>query len=176
MDKCWNHLYLVLLQDYNPFFYCLDGFLFHLQASQIPTGGSKDVGKEYTNAIHFHPMFYRCIMDKRNHFYLVFHKERNPFFSCNQKKRGRSCQQHHANGTNFVRSDYDSVRGDMCKVWLTSNGRMVPPVPTKPVGKQTIDQYKAVLVRWVYNKCNDELLSAWFGTKSGCCPVSNSTK
>ncbi len=62
MDKR-NHFYLVLLQENNPFFYCLDGFLFHLQASQtlptVPTGGSKDVGKEYTNAIHFHPMFHR---------------------------------------------------------------------------------------------------------------------
>jgi hypothetical protein len=83
MDKM-NHFYLVLLQENNSFFSCLvDGFLFHLRASQIPTGGgSKDVGKEYTNDIHFCPMFYRCIMDKRNIFYLVFHKDRNPFIYC----------------------------------------------------------------------------------------------
>jgi hypothetical protein len=81
MDKR-NHFYLVLLQENNPFFYCLDRFLFHLQASQIPTGGSKNVGKEYMNAIYFCLMFYRCSMDKSNNFYLVFHKERNPFFYC----------------------------------------------------------------------------------------------
>jgi hypothetical protein len=54
MDKR-NHFYLVLLQENNPFFCCLDQFLFHSQASQIPTGCSKDVGKEYPNAIHFRP-------------------------------------------------------------------------------------------------------------------------
>jgi hypothetical protein len=80
MDKM-NHFYSVLLQENNPFFYCLDGFLFHSQASQITTGGTKDVGKKYTNDIHFCPMFYRCMTDKRNQFYLVFHKERNPPFS-----------------------------------------------------------------------------------------------
>jgi hypothetical protein len=58
----------------------------HLLAriSQIPakSGGSKEVGREYMNAIHFCPVFYRSIMDnKRNHFYLVLFKE-NPFFYC----------------------------------------------------------------------------------------------
>jgi hypothetical protein len=31
------------------------------------------------NTIHFHPMFYRCIFDKNNPFYLIFLKD-NPFF------------------------------------------------------------------------------------------------
>ena len=34
------------------------------------------------NAICFCPMFERCSIDKRNDFYMVFHKERNPFFYC----------------------------------------------------------------------------------------------
>jgi hypothetical protein len=36
-----------------------------LLGSQISTGDSKEVGVEYTNAIHFRFMFYRCIMNKR---------------------------------------------------------------------------------------------------------------
>jgi hypothetical protein len=52
-----------------------------LLGSQIPTGGSKEVGGEYKNARHFHPMFYRCIMHRRNHFYLVLLQE-DPFFYC----------------------------------------------------------------------------------------------
>ena len=38
---------------------------------------------------------------------------------------------------------------DKYKVWLNVNDGTAPPEPTKPVGKQTIDQYKAVL-RLVY--------------------------
>jgi hypothetical protein len=34
------------------------------------------------NDIHFHPMFHRFIMEKRNHFYLVLLQENNPFFYC----------------------------------------------------------------------------------------------
>ncbi len=49
--------------------------------SYIPTGGTTYVGKESMHVIHFHPMFYRYIMDKRNHFYLVLLQE-NPFFYC----------------------------------------------------------------------------------------------
>jgi hypothetical protein len=33
------------------------------------------------NTIHFRPMFYRCIFDKSNPFYLIFLKD-NPFFYC----------------------------------------------------------------------------------------------
>jgi hypothetical protein len=47
---------------------------------QTPAGGSKDVGREHTlNAIHFCPIFYRCIMDKKNHLQLSL-ASRNPFF------------------------------------------------------------------------------------------------
>jgi hypothetical protein len=38
---------------------------------------------------------------------------------------------------------------DKYKDWLASNDGMAPPKPTKPVGKQTIDQYKTVLC-WIY--------------------------
>jgi hypothetical protein len=41
-----------------------------LVVSQIPNGGSKDTGREYMNAIHFYPMFNRCVMDKMNHLQL----------------------------------------------------------------------------------------------------------
>jgi hypothetical protein len=58
-----NHFYLVSLQE-NPSFYFLGQIWFHILVSQTPTGGSKDAGREYTNAIHFQPMFYRCSMDK----------------------------------------------------------------------------------------------------------------
>jgi hypothetical protein len=37
-----------------------------LLVSQTPPGGSKDVGREHTNAMHFCPTFYRCIMGKKN--------------------------------------------------------------------------------------------------------------
>jgi hypothetical protein len=50
-----------------------------LLVSKMPTGGSTDTGREYTNDIDFYPIFRRCIMDKRNHFYLVLLQE-NPFF------------------------------------------------------------------------------------------------
>jgi hypothetical protein len=78
MDKR-NPFHLVLLQD-NPFFYCLVQFWVHLLVSQIPTGGSREVARESVNTIHFHLMLYTCIMDKRNHFYLVLLQENNPFF------------------------------------------------------------------------------------------------
>jgi hypothetical protein len=42
----------------------------------------------------------------------------------------------------------DSVM-DQYKGWLDSNNGMALPEPTNPAGKQTIDQYKAVL-HWVY--------------------------
>jgi hypothetical protein len=79
MDKR-NHFNFIFLKE-SPFFYCLDQIFVHLLVSQIPAGGSKEVGREYMNAIYFRPMFYRWIMDKRNHFYLVLFKE-NPFFYC----------------------------------------------------------------------------------------------
>jgi hypothetical protein len=57
----------------NHFFYCPDQIWVHILVSQIPTGGFKDtnwgstnLGREYTNAIHFCSMFYICIMDKKN--------------------------------------------------------------------------------------------------------------
>jgi hypothetical protein len=65
----------------------------------------------------------------------------------NAKKRGGT-QAQRESGAKFLRSDYDSVM-DTYKLWLASNDGMAPPEPTKPVGKQTIDQYKAVL-RWIY--------------------------
>jgi hypothetical protein len=75
---------LALVQG-NPFLYCLDQIWVHILVRQIrtnfETGGSTNVGSEYTNAIHFHPIFYRCIMGKKNHFYLILLKE-NPFFYC----------------------------------------------------------------------------------------------
>jgi hypothetical protein len=43
-----------------------------LLVSQIPTGGSKEVGGEYRNTIHFCHMVY--IKDKGNHIYLVLLK------------------------------------------------------------------------------------------------------
>jgi hypothetical protein len=48
--------------------------------SQIPNGGSKDIGTEYMNAIHIicPTMFYRCIMDKKNHLQLIL-ASRAPF-------------------------------------------------------------------------------------------------
>jgi hypothetical protein len=66
-----------------------------------------------------------------------------------QKKRGGTRAATQMNGNNFVRSDYDSVM-DKYDVYLSNNhDGSAPPEPTKPVGKQTIDQYKAVL-RWIY--------------------------
>jgi hypothetical protein len=50
-----NHFNFILLQE-NPFFYYLDQIWVHLLVSQIPAGGSKEIGGEYTNDIHFHPM------------------------------------------------------------------------------------------------------------------------
>jgi hypothetical protein len=68
MDKRKNHFYLVLLQE-NHFFYCCLGknWVPILLVSQTPTGGSKDVGREYANAICFCPTLYICIMDKKTH-------------------------------------------------------------------------------------------------------------
>jgi hypothetical protein len=43
-----NHFNLVLLQENNPFFYCLDKIWVDLLVSQIPTGGSKEVGGDYS--------------------------------------------------------------------------------------------------------------------------------
>jgi hypothetical protein len=42
-----------------------------LVVSQIPTGVTRDVGRDSTSVIHFHPMLYTCIMDKRNYFNLI---------------------------------------------------------------------------------------------------------
>jgi hypothetical protein len=82
MDKR-NHSYLVLLWE-NPFFYYLDQIWVHLLVSQIPTGGTTDVGREYIHVILIFPMLYWCIMDKRNHFYLVYLVllQENSFFYC----------------------------------------------------------------------------------------------
>ena len=64
-----------------------------------------------------------------------------------QKKRGGS-RETRKNGTGFVRSDYDAVM-EKYQGWMDSADGSSPPEPAKPVGKQTIHQYKAVL-RWVY--------------------------
>jgi hypothetical protein len=71
------------------------------------------------------------------------------FYQCfrDQKKRGGK-KEDRANGTKFDRSDYNSVMDRYKEHIATQNGSS-PPEPSKPVGKQTIDQYKAVL-RWVY--------------------------
>jgi hypothetical protein len=66
----------------------------------------------------------------------------------NQKKRGGKSEDR-ATGTKFSRADYDEVMGRYENFFSSDNNRAAPPEPTKPVGKQTIDQYKAVL-RWVY--------------------------
>jgi hypothetical protein len=50
-----------------------------LLVSQAPAGGSKDVGRGHTNDIHFCPIFYKCIMDKKNHLHFSL-ASRNPFF------------------------------------------------------------------------------------------------
>jgi hypothetical protein len=68
--------------------------------------------------------------------------------SFQDQKKGGGKRDDRINGTRFVRSDYDAVM-DKCKVGLNSSNGMAPPEPSKPVGKQTIDQYKAVLC-WVY--------------------------
>jgi hypothetical protein len=76
----------------------------------------------------------------------------------NAKKRGGT-REVRASGAKFIRSDYDLV---MLKyqAWLTSNDGTAPPEPSKPVGKQTIDQYKAVL-RWIYkNQTAQRVLGA----------------
>jgi hypothetical protein len=75
--------FLLLLQE-NPFFYCLllDQGLVHLLVSKISTGGITDhVGRDAMYVIRLCPILHKCIMDKRNHFYLVLLQE-NPFFFC----------------------------------------------------------------------------------------------
>jgi hypothetical protein len=37
-----------------------------LLVSQIRAGGSTDAGREYTNVLHFFPMFYVCIVTAPN--------------------------------------------------------------------------------------------------------------
>ena len=71
------------------------------------------------------------------------------FYQCfrDQKKRGGS-RETRASGNNFVRANYDEVMAKYM-AFLTSHDGSAPPEPAKPVGKQTIDQYKAVLL-WVY--------------------------
>jgi hypothetical protein len=54
-----NHFYLVLLQE-NPLLYCPGQTWVHILVSQTPTGGSKDVEREYTNAIQ---TFVLCSID-----------------------------------------------------------------------------------------------------------------
>jgi hypothetical protein len=66
-----------------------------------------------------------------------------------QKKRGGTRDATRANGNNFVRSDYDLVMARYDDYLSNRSDGSAPPEPTKPVGKQTIDQYKAVL-RWIY--------------------------
>jgi hypothetical protein len=73
-----NHFYLVLLEDKNPFFYCLDQNFVHSLVDQIPSGVSIHVGREYTHVLHFCPMIYTCFSDNQNHFYLVLLEEDNP--------------------------------------------------------------------------------------------------
>jgi hypothetical protein len=63
-----------------------------------------------------------------------------------QKKRGGK-HDDRINGTSFIRSNYNAVM-DKYKVWLNANDVTAPLKPsTKPVGKQTIDQYKTVLTQ-----------------------------
>jgi hypothetical protein len=81
MDKR-NHLQLVVSFQGNPFFYCLDPIWVHLLVGQMPISGSKEVGREHMNDIHFRPMVYRFIMDKMTHFYLVLLFKEIPFFYC----------------------------------------------------------------------------------------------
>jgi hypothetical protein len=38
---------------------------------EIPTGGTREVGRDSVNANNFWRMLYTCIMDKRNSFNLV---------------------------------------------------------------------------------------------------------
>jgi hypothetical protein len=46
-----NCFYFILLPE-NPFFYCLDQVWVHLLVSQIPAGGTTDVGMECMDVIH----------------------------------------------------------------------------------------------------------------------------
>jgi hypothetical protein len=66
-----------------------------------------------------------------------------------QKKRGGTHDATHANGNNFVGSNYDSVMVKYDDYLSNHSNGSGPPEPTKPVGKQTINQYKAVLC-WIY--------------------------
>jgi hypothetical protein len=55
----------------NSLFYRLDQIWVHLLVSQIPTGGSTNVGREYANVVHFCHMFHICTSDKRNDCYFL---------------------------------------------------------------------------------------------------------
>ncbi len=59
----------MLLLEVNPYFYFLDELSVHLLTSnwKIPSGGSTDIEREYTNnVIHLFPMFHICMIDKWN--------------------------------------------------------------------------------------------------------------
>ena len=73
-----NHFYFILLTDNHFFYCCLDQIWVHILVHQKPTGGSTNVGREFKNAIHFCPVFYRYIMDKKNHLQLSL-ASREPF-------------------------------------------------------------------------------------------------
>jgi hypothetical protein len=60
-----------------------------LLVSQIATGGTTNVGREYMHIIHICPsMFYRYIMDKRNHLLLVLLLLGNPFLLLSRPNLG----------------------------------------------------------------------------------------
>ena len=61
---------------------------FTLVVSQKPTGGSKEVGGEYMNAINIGPMSYRRIMDKRNNLQRSLVASRDPFLLLSRPKLG----------------------------------------------------------------------------------------
>jgi hypothetical protein len=77
---------------------------------------------------------------------------------CNQKKRGGTRNATRANGNSFVRSDYDSVMAKYDNYLSNHSDGLAPPKPTKPVCKQTINQYKAVL-RWIYKSQTAQILA-----------------
>jgi hypothetical protein len=50
---------------------CVASKFSRLLVCQTPAGGSEDVGREQTNDIHFCPIFYRCIVDKKKNLVLL---------------------------------------------------------------------------------------------------------
>ena len=71
------------------------------------------------------------------------------FYQCmrSQKKRGGT-HERRVTGRNFSRTDFDSVMSHY-NAWFNSNDGSQPPEPQKPLGRQSIDQYKQSL-RQIY--------------------------